>query len=72
MSRLIRYVNYPFFKGDTADISSMVSGRFHFMAHLLVLPYVFILLFCHLISLGGYNHGPCGCDVGFVTLCLLF
>ena len=20
---------------------------------------------------GGYNHGPCGCEVGFVTLCLL-
>ena len=36
-----------FFKGDTADISSMVSGRFHFMAHLLVLCIYSIILSFH-------------------------
>ena len=38
---------------------------------LILLFYVFILLFCHFISLAVINHGLCSCEVRFVTFCLL-
>ena len=55
------------FYGDI-DISSIVSDRFNFMAHLLVcLMYLIYSIILSFHFFGGYNHGPCGCEVGFVT-----
>ena len=47
----------------------MVLDRFNFMTPPLSLFYVFILLFCHFISLA--VKGLCSREESFVTFCLL-
>ena len=62
---------YPFSECDTDislwDLTGLISLFIYFFVVVLCM-YSIILPF-HFF--GGYNHGPCGCEVGFVTFCLL-
>ena len=62
---------YPFFflKMILIFLLWYLTGLISWLIYLLCLMYLF---YYFVISfLGGYNHGPCGGGVGFVTLCLL-
>ena len=70
--KLIRYVHLAsVFNVILIFLLWYLIGLISWLNYLFVLCIYSIILSFNFFAFGGYNHGPCGCEVGFVTLCLL-